>query len=92
MSTEHRGWTWVGPKQRHSLKFSHNTFTGGQRLEIDGVVVHEVKWKYKLTGCLHFKLHGLTAELLLSGDGAQLSWPYNLVTQRNPNFGDSCRI
>lgn len=63
-----RVWSWTGRTRRHTVQFRHNTFSGSQLLEVDGVTIHRTRFQYKLTGCLVFEVGGTTVELYILAD------------------------
>ena len=63
-------WSWTGKTRRHTLTFRHSVVSGAQRLEVDGAVIHEVSWKYKLAGVLYFPLDDALVELHIAPAGA----------------------
>lgn len=52
------------------MQFAHNLFSGSQRLHLNGDCIHELPYKYELTGILRFKADDEElVELYMRADG-----------------------
>jgi hypothetical protein len=63
-------WVFLGATRRHTIVFSHNTFTGTRRIFVDDAELFSTGWRYSLTGAMLFHVDGSNLEIMIRADAS----------------------